>query len=265
MKSLAFYFGLSVGLIFLNSSCGQETINSSEKLLKQDTVELNTQVKSDEIKPIEKKKTENETGFLTDFKPFLSEDSLLLDSAFIETITTFPFLNSEYVRSFEAVLIDKKLSEYNHRFLNDYFMLDSIKRNHQYSDYLSKISLGQVQESVANALYQIELQDGSILLLWSLTHSSYEADPFTYGTEIYATSYINDVAKQTILVAEAVYSMDPPMFYLETIYANYANNVFSLKKHIESGEQQDEENVVYEINTRSSFKIRITENKFSLK
>ena len=265
MKSLAFYFGLSLGLISLNSSCTTGAISSTEKLPVQDSSELSSEVKPDEIKPIKKKEIKKESSFLDDFKSVFSDDSLLLDSNFIETIENYPFLSSENVRSFESVLLDKKLSENNHIFLNQYFMLDSIKRNHQYSKYLSKITIGQVKECVANALYQINLEDKGVLLIWSLTHSSYEADPFTYGTEIYATIYVADSAQQTTLIAEALYSMDPPAFYSEIIYTRYQNKVFSLKKHIESGELKDDDSIVYDKNTSASYKIKIAENVFSIK
>jgi|GEM_PF-5379849 len=265
MKSLALYFGLSLGLLSLNSACSQDVAVASDKSPKQDTVGLAEEAKSDEIKPIKKKEPIKEGSFLDDFKSFSSFDSLSFDSLFIETIENYPFLSSEYVRSFQTVLVDKKLSENNLDFLNQYFMLDSIKRNHQYSKYLSKITIGQVQESVANALYQIKIEDNRLLLIWSLTHSSYEADPFTYGTEIYATIYEEDSALETSLIAEALYSMDPPAFYSETIYTKYQNKLFSLKKHIESGELQDDDSILFDTNTSSSFKIKVVENAFSFK
>lgn len=163
---------------------------------------------------------------------------LILDSTFIASVDSFPKLPSEWVKEWSTVFVSKDNDKTPMDWVfHDYFFLDSIRQKGTAESYIESADIGDVITSEARSLYLINIHTGLKILLWSIYHSSYEACPFTSGTEVFATLFVNGNMRETVLIAEYLSSVDAPAYYEKTIFSSYQKALFTIHSTVESGEE----------------------------
>ena len=104
--------------------------------------------------------------------------------------------------------------EYN---LKNFFLIDSIKATGKYREYCDSLDIGMTKTSTAHALQEIQLDSNTLLLVWGLYTSSYEACPyFTTYASYFTVVYKGNVA-ETFLLGQYISAGDPPTAMRRTV------------------------------------------------
>lgn len=95
--------------------------------------------------------------------------------------------------------------------MKDFYVVDSVKANDSYQQWLDSLKDYAMQPEVENAygLQKITLADSTTLLVWSLSYSN-EADPSYSNTNIYFTMVYKGSISETFLLGYNSVSADPP-------------------------------------------------------
>lgn len=144
--------------------------------------------------------------------------------------------------------------------------IDSLKKNGGYDDYLSALDIGQTKYSAANAFGKVNVNEQSIILLWSLDFSTYEACPYGYGTFIFGTVFTNNTATNTSLLAEKSGGGDPPAWgddYTESELNDSTIAIYRLERwgeeDYETGEEYVEKREMRELLELSPYGLNVLE------
>jgi hypothetical protein len=195
------------------------------------------------------------------------EFPLNIDTAFIESHdnqSNTSNLSGGEVKNMSMNLINKRGDLEVNYVIRDFLMIDSLKSNNAYDEYLSNLDIGMTKNANANSLGHINLNNGGSIVIWSVQFTTIEACPFYAGTQVYATfsidypDYLN-----TILVGEISGGGDAPYWTDVTITSVISNSSVEVKMNQNSGGDYDEndEEIVDVVHEKYSF--TISENGFS--
>ncbi|MGZ3864695.1 MAG: hypothetical protein ACXVPN_09880 [Bacteroidia bacterium] len=136
---------------------------------------------------------------------------LTIDTTFIFMSGGGDSLGSFEIRALSANIFKHALSgglEYN---LNTFCRIDSIKEAGKYQQYIDSLDIGMTKVSTAHALSEFRLDSNTLILVWSLYSSSYEACPSSESWTVYATVVYKGDVKETCLLGECSSWVDPPV------------------------------------------------------
>ncbi|NOQ71233.1 MAG: hypothetical protein GQ574_04495 [Crocinitomix sp.] len=88
--------------------------------------------------------------------------------------------------------------------------IDSLKSEGEYEDYVNNLDIGMMQVAEAFVEGLIEIDSSKLILLWSITFSTYEACPYASGSLVFGTLLHNYEVQNTMLLAEVSGGGDPP-------------------------------------------------------
>jgi hypothetical protein len=146
--------------------------------------------------------------------------------------------------------------EYN---LKNFFSIDSIKAAGKYQEYCDSLDIGMTKTSTAHALQEIQLDSNTLLLIWGLYTSSYEACPyFTTYAGYFTVIYKGNVA-ETFLLGQYISAGDPPTAMRRTVNGKIqADGVIML----DVTEINDQDMDLPEVNiTKEEYSLKIIDGK----
>jgi hypothetical protein len=114
--------------------------------------------------------------------------------------------------------------------LKYFYKIDSLKASKKYSEWIQHLDIGMTKYSNAYALTKLQLDEHTLILIWALCNSSYEACPYSVSTTIYFTIIYNGKTSQSFMLGETGSYSDPPVA-MELTTTGILNNdgKFSLK------------------------------------
>jgi len=101
--------------------------------------------------------------------------------------------------------------------LATFYKIDSIKAIGKYKQYCDSLDIGMTKVSTAHALNEIQLDANTLLLIWGLRTSSYEACPYSSTWAVYFTIVYKGNVAETFLLGEYVSAGDPPVAMQRTV------------------------------------------------
>ncbi|MFL5728509.1 MAG: hypothetical protein ACJ75J_03385 [Cytophagaceae bacterium] len=123
----------------------------------------------------------------------LLKDSVAIPSAFINSI--LPYTQEE--GGWE---------------IRTYLMIDSLKKNKKYEEYVESLDIGQTKSAEAWVYDTLEFGNTKAVL-WGISHSSYEACPFFSGRSVYLSTFsAGDKAIGTQRILEISSGGDAPYY-----------------------------------------------------
>ncbi len=149
-------------------------------------------------------------------------DSLLFDS--LEADSSLAPLTASEVRELTGDFFDKDtLNDFKWIF-GEFYRIDSLKKAGKYNEYVEHLDLGMTKDIAARKLKEVKLEDGSVFRIWTVKHGSYEACPFTSGSEIFATLVYEGKIKDCFLIGQELHSSDPPVWLTVDTYGSIYSN-----------------------------------------
>src|ERR1035437_9420392 len=101
--------------------------------------------------------------------------------------------------------------------LNTFYKIDSIKAAGKYKQYCDSLDIGMTKFSTAHALNEIQLDENTLILVWVLRTSSYEACPYSSTYAVYFTIVYRGNVGETFLLGEYVTWADAPVAMQRTV------------------------------------------------
>ena len=86
--------------------------------------------------------------------------------------------------------------------LKTFYHIDSLKESGKYAQYCDSLDIGMTKVSTAHALKETHLDANTLLLIWGLHTSSYEACPYSSTWSVYFTIVYKGDVKETFLLGE---------------------------------------------------------------
>ncbi len=211
---MKFYQVVLIGLTLMVQSCGSETQadNGTIELETPEVIEDTTTVEVVEEIPIEINEhlqTILDKSDTTYQLPFNVDTSFVkaLDFTQKSTQSSLNFENGRYLAKRTVENAPTFNATYN---IEIFCEIDSLKAEGAYEDYVSNLDIGMMQESDAYVEGLIEIDSSKLIVLWSITYSTYEACPFGSGTLVLGTLLNNYEVQNTMLFAEVSQGSDPP-------------------------------------------------------
>jgi hypothetical protein len=138
---------------------------------------------------------------------------LLIDTNFVMNADTNDRLNYlMHLRSVTAKGVDSEL-EYH---LRDLHMIDSLKLNDAYEEYVKKLDIGMIKNSIAFRIGYASIASGK-LFLWGIDYCSYEACPYFSGKLVIASILSSKGETKHFIVGKRGGAGDPPSTMHEDI------------------------------------------------
>lgn len=250
-------FCLSLILLF---SCSSK-INENGKA-KNDS--LNTE-NNDSIREIV---LSDDAAFFIQLNDKKFDLTLKIDSLFFkelaETEEGTP-LNSAQVKKLIQKPLNHELNENAGMGLTCFFIVDSLKTNKIYQQYLDKIDIGMVKYSDGYFLGKSIIDEETSLLFWSITFSSYEACPFFSGTMVMGTLVYRGEISNSLLLAEEMSAGDAPVGLVRNLYSIINTNGNLVFDKFEKHTDEDENFELVEEKSETKYKFEINEGVFLLK
>ena len=211
---MKFYQVVVIGLILMVQSCGAEIEedNGANDVKTQEGIVDTTNVEVVEEVPIE---INDHLQTILDKSDTTYQLPFSVDTNFVKAIdftqksiqSSLSFENGRYL----AERIVENAPTFNAAYNIEIFCkIDSLKAAGAYEDYVSNLDIGMTQESDAYIEGGIEIDSSKIIVLWSITYSTYEACPFASGTLVLGTLLNNYEVQNTMLFAEVSQGSDPP-------------------------------------------------------
>lgn len=144
--------------------------------------------------------------------PFVVDTNLLLNVEKGDSLGAFE------VKLLAATFFKHDLlqgTEYN---LATFYKIDSIKAAGKYQQYCDSLDIGMTKVSTAHALNEFQLNVNTLVLVWALHSSSYEACPSSSSYRVYFTLVYKGDVKETFLLGAFDTFADPPV--ASQIYAS---------------------------------------------
>lgn len=124
--------------------------------------------------------------------------------------------------------------------IKDFIKIDSLKQINKYQEYSQTLDLGMTQFSEAYALNQFKL-DSINCYTWCIDHSSVEACPHGYGTEVFISFVQKDSVVACYQIAEISGGADAPYWSERNKFASiYKTGTFKFETKEQNGGETDE-------------------------
>lgn len=147
--------------------------------------------------------------------PFLGDTTLLFkfNGAGYGAPVTFDSLGSGEVHILDTNWFRKSAIAYNSYDIRNFYTIDSIKATGTYQKWCDSLDVGMTKFANAYALFRIDKDAETTLLIWATYIASYEADPFSTQTSIYCTVVHKGLITQSFMLANYVAAGDPPSMF----------------------------------------------------
>lgn len=195
MKKLFFY--ISIVAIFCSCGTGQQ---KDSKEIKNDSLAINS-----------KELQRSARLFKETTLP------LAIDTTFIFMIGRGDSLGSFEIKALAGNIFNHALSGGLEYELNTFCRIDSIKEAGKYQQYIDSLDIGMTKISTAHALNEFHLDNNTLVLVWGLYSSSYEACPSSESWTTYGTLVYKGEVKETFLLGECSFWADPPVASQRTV------------------------------------------------
>ena len=229
---MKYYPIIALVLLAFVQACGSET--NTEPL----TAEVEQQVEVVDSAIVETV-TEQEIVINTHLQAILNKSDATyqlpfdIDTNFVNAIdfeqksiqTSLSFENGRYLGARLLENAPTNNASYN---IEIFCKIDSLTAEGEYEDYVNNLDIGMMQVSEAYVEGLIEVDSSKLVLLWSITFSSYEACPYASGSLVYGTLLQNYEVQNTMLLAEVSGGGDPPSWG-ETRISTSISKAFDMK------------------------------------
>ncbi len=101
--------------------------------------------------------------------------------------------------------------------LKTFYQIDSIKAAGKYKQYCDSLDIGMTKISTARAINEIQLDPNTLILVWGLRTSSYEACPYSSTWSVYFTVIYKGNVAETFLLGEYISAGDAPVAMQRTV------------------------------------------------
>jgi len=144
---------------------------------------------------------------------------LNIDTIFIMNVDTNDRIPYQQARQLGANFLKQESMQWVSNDINEFCLIDSLKQEDKYRDYIEKLEIGMTKKSIAYKVGLVNFTNGSKLFLWGIINSSYEACPFFSGTNIIGT-FVNQHNQNThFILAGRWGGGDPPAMMNKDITA----------------------------------------------
>jgi hypothetical protein len=140
-----------------------------------------------------------------------------VDTTFLFEMQKGDSLGSDEVRALAKNIFKHELIEGVEYELNTFYHIDSIKRAGKYQQYVDSLDIGMTKISTAHALGKVQIDPNTLVMVWGLYTSSYEACPNSVTQTAFITVVYKGDVSQTFLLGEVVAFADPPVASLRTV------------------------------------------------
>ena len=230
-------------VIFLISSCGPEKEKTEEKTTNNDSISK-VKIDVDTLILIE----EDLNRPKIEISELLSKTDLILDrpinfdSTFIadyvpigeEEEYNLSYKEANYLKYSFAESPITDMASYD---INTFVYLDSMLKEGGYEEYQNNLDLGQARYSQANVIGKVKINSQTMLIVWSTDYATYEACPYGEGTCVFGTVFTNEVATNTLLLAETSSGGDAPVWGATNIKSELVDSSLTLMKVSVWGEE----------------------------
>jgi len=188
---------------------------------------------------------------------------LLLDSLFLKDLPNAKPIKGDVVNKLLSGLLNHDLNTTVQYTIRSFNHIDSLKSVGAYEEYVENLDIGMTKMSDAFALFKTELDPHTILLLWSLESSSYEACPYFDDKMVFVTLIYENEIGETLLIAEESRSGDPPMsaYALYTSTIDHTNKLKIKGYSLFEEEDYETEELISDV-SKNNYSFSISEGKF---
>jgi hypothetical protein len=187
--------------------------------------------------------------------PFLADTTLLFKVNGFDSLGTNEVLVLD-TNWFRKSTISK--SDYD---FNQFYKIDSIKASGTYAKWCETLNIGMSKFANAYALFKIEMDTRTTILVWAMSVSSYEACPFSVETNIYCTIVHKGFITQSFMLANHLSAGDPPSMGERTI-SGILNNDGTFK--LDSYDVSEDLDEPFAEETREHYEFAIKDGKVSV-
>lgn len=184
---------------------------------------------------------------------------LSVDTSFIFMLGRGDSLGSFEIRALVGNILKHELSGGLEYEMGIFCRIDSIKEAGKYQQYIDSLDIGMTKVSTAHALNEFHLDNNTLVLIWGLYSSSYEACPSSESWTVYGTIVYKGEVKETFLLGECSSWVDPPVATERTVTSEMAGNG-TITTDVYQVNDQDMDSADVEI-TREKYSFSIKEGK----
>jgi hypothetical protein len=237
IKLLVFALG---AIVFLNSCGGSGKENPSET--KSDSLVINN-------KQLEKSVGSFKEGAF----PFT------VDTTFLFKIEEGDSLGESEVRLLAKNIFKNPLTASTESNLGIFYKIDSIKAAGKYQEYCDSLQIGETKICTAHALKELHLDANTLILVWRIYTSSYEACPSSLINDVYFTIIYKGDVVETFTLGEYAVFADPPVAS-QTITSSVLLKDGTLNLSVQEINDQDMDSAKVEV-TKSEYSFNIIEGR----
>lgn len=195
--------------------------------------------------------------------PLFEETNTLpfnIDSAFFHGIATKDSLSYQQVEVLSDSLFSHDINFGASHDIKTHRMIDSLKQNKGYADYVNSLDIGMTKFCTAYPLKRINLDEKTILLVWAIQSSSYEACPYSSETACYGTIVYRGKIASSTLLADEISAGDPPVSMYRLIQTELSKELkFAMRFYQENDEDMDAPKIEV---TNENYIFALAEGKF---
>ncbi|MEO6883101.1 MAG: hypothetical protein ABI199_03650 [Bacteroidia bacterium] len=185
-----------------------------------------------------------------------------IDSTYMTNFSTKDSLGANEIRLLTTKWLDDSLVMNDEDRLSDFYKIDSVKAAHGFSKWAEKLDIGMTKNANAYGLQKINLNHHLSLLIWAISYSSYEADPWWHTTSINFTELNENKLGETFCLGQISFWIDTPNSY-QFILSGILNRDGKLVLDKKSEEYNLDDSTKTLENTH--FEYSLTNNKIILK
>jgi hypothetical protein len=145
-----------------------------------------------------------------------------VDTAFIFKIAKGDSLGGFEIKSLATTIFKHSLTEGLQDELNTFYKIDSLKEVGAYKMYCDSMDIGMTKYFTAHALNEFHLDANTLILVWGLRSSSYEACPYSEAQNVYFTIVYKGDVGETFLLGESSTWADAPVSSERTVTSKLA-------------------------------------------
>lgn len=169
---------------------------------------------------------------------------LTTDSLYIENVPAHDSLSAEEVKMLIAGKPKHVLLDGLEWDMRNFSLIDSLKKHKAYAQYCESLDIGMTKEAGARILEKKQLDPQTLLLVWGMFNSSYEACPYSQEKSVYFSLVHDGAVKECFLLGRSSSAADAPVYMHEEIYGQLGKDgKFTLEGELvsnDSGEEDDE-------------------------
>jgi hypothetical protein len=174
-------------------------------------------------------------------------------------------LNTERVKLLSANMADNVLNEETEWGLRNFYFIDSLKVNKKYKKYVDNIDIGMVKYAEAMYLGRADFDESNSMIVWMVSHSSYEACPYFSGIMIMGTMIRDGEIAGCSLLGEEMSGGDAPVGMLRYVFSEIRSNGKGTLYKYEEHTGENEEGELVEEKSEDNFKLKIEDGFFVVK